>query len=269
MTKQALATNQKKIAELESIRGLAALLIVIFHLPHWDRSFDIGIIRNGYLMVELFFVLSGFVIYSAYSDKIGSQKDLLRFQFLRFGRLYPVHLLFLVVYIFIELAKYFAQQKLGISSPNTQPFRENNLGALVQHIFLIQAIGPTGDAETFNGPAWSISVEFYTYLIFGLVVLRFSKFKSHVFLAIFVISLLLLVSRNTFGFDSLLRCFAGFFLGCMVAYTKEKTSFTFPNYAPLLAFALLAIFLAFKSSSEYDFAIFFLTAFLIFSLVST
>lgn len=126
--------NQPKIEELESIRGLAALLVVFYHIPNWNPLFDIGIIRNGYLMVELFFVLSGFVIYSAYAGRIGSSKDLMRFQFLRFGRLYPVHLLFLLVYVGFELAKYIAQSRLGISSPNSQPFRENSLMALVQHV---------------------------------------------------------------------------------------------------------------------------------------
>ncbi len=87
--------NAIKIEELESIRGLAALLIVFHHIPKWNPILDTKIINNGYLMVELFFVLSGFVIFSAYANKIGDKRDLLRFQFLRFGRLYPVHLLFL------------------------------------------------------------------------------------------------------------------------------------------------------------------------------
>ena len=54
-----------KIEELESIRGIAAFLIVFFHLPKWNPILDIGLVNNGYLMVELFFVLSGFVIFRA------------------------------------------------------------------------------------------------------------------------------------------------------------------------------------------------------------
>jgi peptidoglycan/LPS O-acetylase OafA/YrhL len=87
-------------------------------------------------MIQLFFVLSGFVIYKAYSNKLKNKKDVLRFQFLRFGRLYPVHIVFLVIYIFIELAKFYAQHKLGITtSANSQPFRENTFTALFQNIF--------------------------------------------------------------------------------------------------------------------------------------
>lgn len=59
-----------KIHELESIRGIAALLIVVHHIPSWNALFyDITIIKNASLMVELFFVLSGFVIFKAYSEK--------------------------------------------------------------------------------------------------------------------------------------------------------------------------------------------------------
>lgn len=174
--------SQTKIEELESIRGLAALLVVFFHIPKWNTSLDIGIINNGYLMVELFFVLSGYVIYTAYAEKITNKKDLFRFQFLRFGRLYPVHFVFLIAFIFIEIAKYIAQSKLGIASPNTQPFRENNLTAIFQQIFLVQAIGSTHNATTFNAPAWSISVEFYTYLIFGMSILFVEKRRTYCFL---------------------------------------------------------------------------------------
>jgi peptidoglycan/LPS O-acetylase OafA/YrhL len=243
--------------------------LVLYHIPRWNQSFDITIIRNGYLMVDLFFVLSGFVIYTAYSTEIDSRKDLLRFQFLRFGRLYPVHLFFLFVFLLIELAKYFAQLKFAISSPNSQPFRENNLTALIQQIFLVQAIGPTGNETTFNGPAWSISVEFCTYLVFGFVALYFARFKNCIFAAAFAISLLLLISKNAFGFDNLLHCYTGFFLGCIIAYAKENSQVLLPSYISLLAFMLVVFFLAFKLDRKYDIGIFFLAAFLIFALVSS
>tara|TARA_B100000780_G_C21102575_1_gene445021 strand:- start:769 stop:1896 length:1128 start_codon:yes stop_codon:yes gene_type:complete len=265
--KQGSNQSSTKIEELESIRGLAALLVVFFHIPKWNSLLDIGIINNGYLMVELFFVLSGFVIYNAYAKKIISTKDLIRFQFLRFGRLYPVHLLFLVVYIFIEVAKYFAQYKFGISSPNSQPFLENNLAALFQHIFLIQAIGPTGNDLTFNGPAWSISVEFFTYLLFGVGVLFFHKNKEFFFSVLALISLLMLTTETTFGFSSLVRCFAGFFIGCLTANIIGKSSTTVPSYISLLIFVAIFFFLQIKTPHEYDLMIYFLSSTLIASLV--
>mgnify|MGYP001342687094 FL=1 len=256
-----------KVEELESIRGLAALLVVFYHVPKWNPLLDIRIINNGYLMVELFFVLSGFVIYNAYSEKIVSIKDLIRFQFLRFGRLYPVHFFFLIIYIFIEVAKYLVQLKFEISSPNSQPFIENNLMALFQQIFLIQAIGPTGNSLTFNGPAWSISVEFFTYLIFGVITLLVHKNKVVFFLILSLISLLMLGTQSTFGFDKLVGCLAGFFIGCLTASTTEKLSITIPNYVSLFIFVIILVFLQIKTPHEYDLMIYMLTSALIASIV--
>ena len=70
------APHRQKINELESLRGLAALLVVFFHVPKWNSALNVGIINNGYLMVELFFVLSGFVIFNSYGDNIKSTRDL-------------------------------------------------------------------------------------------------------------------------------------------------------------------------------------------------
>jgi peptidoglycan/LPS O-acetylase OafA/YrhL len=85
--------HQNKLVELESIRGLAAILVLFFHIPAWNaRIYEINAIRNGYLMVDLFFALSGFVMYRQtafgrcgnwlnfnFSDLVGS------FQYTRFS----------------------------------------------------------------------------------------------------------------------------------------------------------------------------------------
>jgi peptidoglycan/LPS O-acetylase OafA/YrhL len=246
---------------------MAAVLVVLFHIPKWNPILEIGIINNGYLMVELFFVLSGFVIFNAYSQNINSKNDLLRFQFLRLGRLYPVHILFLAVFFLFELSKYFAQLKLNIVSPNTQPFHENSMSALVQHLILIQAIGPTGNAQTFNIPAWSISVEFYTYLIFGLSVLFFRNARPLFFTMIAMLSLALLVSENTFGARDLFKCLAGFYIGCLTADFTKKAKIVVPNFFSLAGVALIIIFLQQKTTEYFDVAIYFLTSALIISLI--
>ncbi|EOZ1744510.1 acyltransferase family protein [Yersinia enterocolitica] len=266
---QSAVPIKNKVEELESIRGLASILIVIHHIPHWNSIFfDHDIIINGGLMVDLFFVLSGYVIYNAYAEKIKTGKQLLRFQFLRFSRLYPVYILFLLVFVFIEVAKYYAQQRMGIVSPTSQPFRENSITALIQNIFMVQAIGPTGNAVTFNGPSWSISVEFYTYIVFGLIALFCGSKKNIVFFVLFFVSMAILISKVPTGFDSILRCFAGFFLGCMTALLKQRTNIRLPSITPFIAFVAMTLFLSLIMFTV-DFGIYPLTAFLIFSLVSS
>jgi peptidoglycan/LPS O-acetylase OafA/YrhL len=260
---------KNRIDELESIRGIAALLVVIYHIPNWNAGlFDLAIFRNSYLMVELFFVLSGFVIYKAYANNIHSKENLLRFQFLRFGRLYPVHLLFLTVFLLLEIIKYFADAHYGIKSSKTTPFVENSLTALIQQLFLVQAIGPTGNALSFNAPAWSISVEFYTYLLFGLIVLYSGRFKLLVFALLAVASCVILgMEPSTSGYSDLLRCIAGFFIGCCTARIADHVTWKISSHAVTLAVVALALFLVFKEYKHYDIVIYFLTAALVLAIV--
>ena len=266
MTAQKLL-QQTKIEELESLRGMAALLVVIFHLPKWNPILDIGIINNGYLMVDLFFVLSGFVIFTAYSNRIETKTELIRFQFLRFGRLYPVHLVFLFAYFALEVAKYVAVHKLGTQDIRVTPFGENSFGALIEQLFLLQAIGPTGNVVTYNYPAWSISVEFYTYLIFGLSILFFRKLTILLFFVVALIAILMLQTQSTYGFTELLSCLAGFFIGCITASFVKDSKINLPNYLSLIIFIFIILFLQLKSSTDFDLAIYFLTSALIISLV--
>jgi peptidoglycan/LPS O-acetylase OafA/YrhL len=257
-----------KISALESIRGLAATLVVLCHLPKWNSFLDITFINNGYLMVDLFFVLSGFVICNAYSEKITDTKDLIRFQFLRFGRLYPVHLIFLLVFLAIEIAKYFASVQLGIHSPNSLPFETNNISTFIKNIFLISSILP-GEPLTYNAPAWSISVEFYTYLLFAISILVFKKMKGVVFSGYVVISVLMLATGTTLGFELLLRCLAGFFIGCLTSRLSKSLNLSVPSFVGVCTAVVLVLFLQFKTNKVYDLLIYFLTAGLILSIVNS
>lgn len=254
-----------KIEELESIRGLAALLVVFFHLPKWNPILEIGLVNNGYLMVELFFVLSGFVIFNAYAEKIKTKKNLLRFQFLRLGRLYPIHLLFLFVFLGIEVAKYVASTKFGINSPNSIPFETNNFSAFVKNIFLISSILPN-QSLTYNIPAWSISVEFYTYLVFATSILLTRNNNATLFAAFSLISLLLLATENTFGFEPMLRCFSGFFIGCLTAKLTKNIKSNISNIYLAATLIIVIIFLQLKTTKNLDFLIYFLTALLIITI---
>lgn len=265
-TQQEVYPNSAKIEELESIRGLAAFLVVFYHLPKWSPILDIGLVNNGYLMVHLFFVLSGFVIFNVYAEKIATKKELFRFQFLRFGRLYPVHLLFLFVFLGIEIAKYIASTKLGINSPNSIPFEINNFSAFIKNIFLISSVLPN-QSFTYNQPAWSISVEFYTYLVFAACILLIKKSNVIFFAVLSFISLLMLITKNTFGFDQMLLCFGGFFIGCLTAKFTKGIKKNLPNFYSVIAFFTLISFLHFKTTENFDLLIYLLTATLIATLV--
>lgn len=268
---KAPAPGAGRVVELESIRGLAALLIVFFHMPPWNPWLaGLGIFHSAYLMVDLFFVLSGFVIYKAYAGNIASTGRLARFQFLRFGRLYPVHLVFLGVFLLIEIAKLVAQRRYGLVSPNSQPFDVNNLSALLAQVFLAQALWNSGLENTFNTPAWSISVEFYTYLVFGLVMLAFRQRKELACAVAAVLALLLSQTVLDHHIGHLLRCCCGFFMGCCVAVAIDhrRSNAPFPGVVGGMVVLAMLLYLQLKPDTHsYDILMGPLTAILIYVVV--
>ncbi len=215
-------------------------------------------------MVDLFFVLSGFVIYNAYEGKIKKNIDLLRFQLLRFGRLYPVHLFLLL----LPTINFLLKNLISTGYNSKVQLQQFNLSLFFENLFLIQAIIPYRPLS-FNYAAWSISVEFYTYLLFGCIVLFFKKRKIIIFSFICACALLCKITNNTFGLDNLLRCFSGFFMGCLAAFINKNLNHKLPKTTPIYFLMLIGLFLEFKTNHKLDFFIYFLSAALVLSLVNT
>ncbi|MCP4476250.1 MAG: acyltransferase [Gammaproteobacteria bacterium] len=153
--------SREKLLYLESLRGFAAIIVAIFHGQIFSTSpfYTIPLITHGALMVEFFFVLSGFVIAYNYYERIVKFGDVVSFQLKRFLRLYPLHFLTLMIFVVIEIVKYLFQVRTGIEA-NNPAFSENNFKSFIENIFLVQAFFST--KLTWNGPSWSISTEFYT-----------------------------------------------------------------------------------------------------------
>jgi peptidoglycan/LPS O-acetylase OafA/YrhL len=210
---------------LESLRGIAAFLVVLYHLPPWtDAIYWVPPIRHGYLMVDFFFVLSGFVLYHSYGNRLASATDLRRFVALRLGRLYPTHLLFILPFFFIELAKYAAFVHNGTTGSGPPPSLASIGTTLVANLLLLQGLGLNSNVPAFNFPNWSISVEFYAYLVFGFSVLLLPRRGFVVFsigLVAFCLALLLGTSVGATEFHNMLRCLVGFFAGCCVRMAFE------------------------------------------------
>ena len=159
-----MAQPSHRFAALDSWRGICALSVVLFHLNagvHFHEQ-----LNNGYVAVDFFFVLSGFVIGSAYLDRIGDLGDLARFSLRRVGRLYPLHLAVLLVYLGLELGR------VALGSPHTFT-GERTWPAFFADLFLLQ--GFNGWDLTWNMPAWSISIELWTNLAFAVLALAVGR----------------------------------------------------------------------------------------------
>lgn len=177
-------------------------------------------------MVDLFFVLSGYVIYANYGTRLHNLKDICRFQFLRVGRLYPVHLTVLAAFFVAEIAKSIAQSRFGLQF-GLPPFAHFTPANTLANLTLTQALGLNAGLVSINGPSWSISTELYTYLLFALITAYLSLYRVTIYIGTAAIALVLLACANTAFLDlhsDLLRCLTGFFLGCLVAVYSAKIS---------------------------------------------
>lgn len=155
---------------LDGWRGLAALAITFYHLPVAHPFRDLAGWKNLEFFVDFFFVLSGFVICHAWGKRLVTARDGWSFMQRRFWRVWPLHIIILGAFFLLEAAKWVALQKasgLGADPAFTGP---TSLPALLSNILMLQSLNLHG-TTTWNGPAWSISVEFWTYLVFAAVML--------------------------------------------------------------------------------------------------
>jgi peptidoglycan/LPS O-acetylase OafA/YrhL len=147
------------IKPLTSLRFFAALWVVVFHYwPHLAATGMPPLIAKGYLGVELFFVLSGFILCHVYLPQVEAggfrYGD---FLWTRLARIYPMHL---VTLIGMGLMAGGALA-IGLSvDPNVLSF-----AALPANLTLTQAWG-LAPVAGWNHPSWSISAEWFAYLAF-------------------------------------------------------------------------------------------------------
>jgi peptidoglycan/LPS O-acetylase OafA/YrhL len=144
---------------LTGIRFFLAVGVVLFHYqldwayPHENAGF----IGRARLSVDIFFILSGFILAHVYlqGDKPPSIK---KFIIARFARIYPVHLAILLGLVVLYLGAGLIGVQLDASHFNATDF--------FRTLFLVQAWFPTQVLNNWNGPSWSLSAEWFVYLMF-------------------------------------------------------------------------------------------------------
>ena len=247
---------------LDGWRGLAALFVALYHLEFLNHIYDTSFLRNSYLFVDFFFVLSGFVITHAYQNKLNNIDQGITFVSNRISRLWSLHLFILALFIGLELTKLLLFHT-GNWSSDTQPFTEQySLFSLFTNIFLIQSLGMHNQL-TWNYPSWSISVEFFTYLIFMSVTLISQKknlIKYFLYAALIGASFYILYSEteNIGGAsfkNGLFRCIPSFFLGslCYTAFLKMKDkSIPLASVLELTLIIGIYLFVVFAGANQYS-----------------
>lgn len=154
---------ETEIKTLTGLRGLAAMMVATYHFIPVGLQSSPGpkaFLNHGYLCVDMFFVLSGFVmayVYGRMFDRTASWGNYGSFLVRRIARVYPIYLVTTLFYFFLY---YFGLTRHVDVIPNL-------IGTLALNVTMTQTwIG----FYSLNSPAWSISVEWAAYLLFPALV---------------------------------------------------------------------------------------------------
>ena len=183
------------IKALTGLRFVAAAWVVLFHFRPMLREASPGlfealapVLNCGAQGVDLFFILSGFVLTWNYLDRMGpsfSVRASLHFLWLRLARVWPVYL------VTLHLAALWIVFTLYVGHVPSKAVDQLTAVSYVRQLLLVQLwFQPYFDFSSWDGPAWSISAEWLAYLLFAplvLVIFRIShatRARSMMWLAV-------------------------------------------------------------------------------------
>ncbi len=254
-----------EIKALTGLRGIAALYVVIFHVnghylfPATFRPF----IRHGYMAVDLFFILSGFVMAMTYAGMFSdgfSIKNFKQFLLLRLARIYPLFaLMTLLTAVLIGTV---------MTKVSTVPDLPK---ALIYNFAMVHVWGLSNSIVP---PSWSISTEWLAYLLFPFGIWGALKVPRRWTVAGLLISFAILAwiaygpqwvakqplayrhgpldIASSYAIGTSLRCLASFFIGLVAYRFREHV----PSRAAALLLGLTVILLCFKGSDLFLVAVF-------------
>lgn len=256
-------TEKLRFLMLDFYRFLAAIGVVFFHVNSIDsRAKSVIDVGSFGIFVDFFFMLSGFVLFHNYKDLKLGVASYYTFLVRRVARIYPLHIATMVVLICMSVA---------LSFPSTVTYRD-----IVLNVLLVQAWG-LDNKLTLNHPSWSISAEFFCYLLFPFIVVLIGNVRTYVS-APLVLIVFYMFSRPWFPFweqqggmyganydFGMLRALPSFLLGCLVykIYQQVKISNYIFLYLGISTFLLAAWWMFRLSNPNY------IMVLLAFSMLST
>ena len=266
-------TASKYLNNLTPMRGIAALLTVIYHVDLMIGNGGDMLVKQSqsmvlsrmYLMVDFFFILSGFIMFYVYGKMFASnvnKASFKKFTVARFARVYPLHF-FTFCYCIVL---FFISGRIGIpKNPVLQI--ENSSFSMLTNTLLLHSMN-FHNWFSWNHASWSISVEWWAYMLFPFLVAPISNMHSSkkiiiamlCFIGYLAITFLIIpivtvpkeipfvkanpsqLTINVAYQYGYIRCLCGFILGMMVyqAYSAKWLSKFLANGYILLFLTLLS-----------------------------
>jgi peptidoglycan/LPS O-acetylase OafA/YrhL len=175
------------LSSLTALRGIAALLVAVFHFEMAAARFvpqaQSMFFEKCYLMVDLFFIMSGFIMLHVYSKDFTARiqgESLKKFFVARFARVYPLHLFSTL--LLVVIVRY-------LTDWGNPPILLEQPSDILPNILLLHSFGFT-KIYSWNIPSWSISAEFAAYLLFPFLALFLNRKRliAVLLLAVFVVA---------------------------------------------------------------------------------
>ena len=265
---------KREIKSLTGLRGIAALYVATYHFfEPFDKGLQfyvLNFIRHGYISVDMFFILSGFVI-TLSSKKLfdisTNSSNYLLFIKRRIARIYPIYLIVTII-AFALLFKF------------------KGIEIFFMNIFLLQIFTPL---DYIIESSWSLSVEWLAYLIFPFllsIVYRYPQKKWTIICVFTSFCILLFISLNNsnflngfralpelngpldrfMGISAILRCFSEYIFGIAIFKIYEKYKHNYSKYFNYIAIICSLSLIILLSLPNTDLLIVFLFGILILSL---
>jgi len=212
-----------RLLPLDALRGIAAFGVAFFwHYKALFQSNDISsfplpmigywFYTYGWHLVDLFFVLSGFVFMYKYSRKIIDKKiSLKEFSLLRLTRLYPLYAITLLIVFIVQIGRYVVLDSFFV-------YQYNDIYHFLLNIFFLQSNFKLETGYSLNAPSWSICSEIIAYIFFFIILIKYNKnYLLYFFLSI-ILSLIVIIKQIEIPFLNYYtaRALLGFFVGCFV-----------------------------------------------------
>jgi len=178
--------NKKTYHGLDSVRGVAALLVVVYHSA---LIYGSPLASSGYLAVDLFFALSGFVIAHSYDERLGTNLSAMRFIFLRAIRFWPLYVIGLAIGASYEILLILTHNSFALP-----------LGVVASYIITNILFVPYFFKSRFNsvfplnGPSWSLFAELVVNVAYAIFIRYLSRR---------VLIMIILLSGVCVGFDAI------------------------------------------------------------------
>jgi len=167
---------------LDGLRGVASILVVVFHV---FEAFSGGsrfrqIINHGYLAVDFFFLLSGFVVAYAYDDRWGkmTQWDFYKRRLVRLQPMVIMGSIIGAVFFYFQAGPVFP---LIAGTPVWEMLLVMVVGCTLIPLPISMDIRGWQEMHPLNGPAWSLFFEYIANILYAVIVRRFSKTLLSIF----------------------------------------------------------------------------------------